>query len=370
MTTILEDYGARIAAGQLRKDDAQLAALTALHGLVGQLRQPEQRQGLFARLRRTATTPVRGLYLYGPVGRGKSMLMDLFFAHVALAAKRRVHFHVFMQEVHAALHVWRQRADHGEDPLPQIAHAIAEQYHLLCFDEFQVVDIADAMILARLFEALFAEGVILVATSNTAPDDLYKNGLQRANFLPFIAVLKAHVNVMEVAGTTDHRMAVLRGHPVYFTPLNAASSAELAALFAALTGNAVPEPVTLQVQGRALTFNRAAHNVLWTSFAELCQRPLGPADYLAVAARFRAVVLESMPQFRVDQRNETMRFITFVDALYEAKGKLLMAAQVPPDELYPAGLHAVMFHRTASRLNEMQGAAYLALPHQENVKKP
>jgi len=367
MTTILDDYAAQVRRGDLRPDLAQERALVALQGLCDRLKPAaERRRGVLARLRRPVVPAVpKGLYLHGPVGRGKSMLMDLFFSHAPVQAKRRVHFHAFMQEVHAALYTWRQKADHGADPLPQIAQNIAVQSKLLCFDEFYVSDIADAMILARLFTALFAAGVVLVATSNTAPDDLYAGGLQRANFLPFIDLLKQHVAVLEVAGAVDHRMEFLRGHPVYFTPLGAVSSKALADLFAALTHHATLQPETLTVQGREVTFARTADKVLWSSFAELCEKPLGAADYLALAHHYRAVVLDGVPQFRADQRNETMRFITLIDALYEAKTKLVMAAQVTVDLLYPTGLHALMFHRTASRLNEMQGADYLASPPQE-----
>lgn len=366
MTTIRNAYDAILAAGGLVPDAAQLPAVAALDDLLLRLAAPAAARGLKARLlRQNQPRTVQGLYLHGPVGRGKSMLMDLFFAQAPVAAKRRVHFHAFMQEIHAALFTWRQSADHGADPLPQIAQDVVRRTRLLCFDEFYVQDIADAMILARLFEALFAAGLVLVATSNCAPDALYAGGLQRANFLPFIALLKKNVAVVEVAGAVDHRLAFLQGQPVYFTPLNAASAAAVARLFAVLTNDAQPEPCIVPVQGRDVSFASAAQGVLHTNFAELCQRALGAADYLAVARRFHTLVLEGVPQFRADQRNETMRFITLVDALYEAKAKLIMTAQVVPDALYPAGLHALMFHRTASRLAEMQGATYLALPHQE-----
>ncbi len=364
MSIIRAAYEAKLATGRLLPDAAQLSAVGALDDLLVRLSAPAPARGFTARLLgQNPTAPVQGLYLYGPVGRGKSMLMDLFFTQVPFVEKRRVHFHAFMQEIHAALFAWRQRADHGADPLPQIAQDVVLRTRLLCFDEFYVQDIADAMILARLFEALFAAGLVLVATSNCAPDTLYANGLQRANFLPFIALLKQNVAVVEVAGATDHRLAFLQGKPVYFTPLNAESTAAATKLYNTLTNNAVPEPCVILVQGREVAFTGAAQGVIRTNFAELCQRALGAADYLAVARRFHTIILEGVPQFRADQRNETMRFITLVDALYEAKAKLIMTAQVTPDTLYPEGLHALMFHRTASRLAEMQGATYLALPH-------
>ncbi|MBP7253765.1 MAG: AFG1 family ATPase, partial [Alphaproteobacteria bacterium] len=355
MTMIRKAYEAKLAAGSLLPDAAQLPAVGALDDLLLRLAAPAPARGLKARLlRQNQTRTVQGLYLYGPVGRGKSMLMDLFFEAAPVAQKRRVHFHAFMQEIHAALFAWRQQVDHGADPLPQIAQDVVRRTRLLCFDEFYVQDIADAMLLARLFEALFAAGLVLVATSNCAPDVLYANGLQRANFLPFIALLKQNVAVVEVAGAIDHRLAFLQGQPVYFTPLNAESSEATAKLFAALTNGAIAEPCILLVQGREVSFSGVAQGVLRTNFAELCQRALGVADYLAVARRFHTVILEGVPQFRSDQRNETMRFITLVDALYEAKAKLVMTAQVTQEELYPSGLHALMFHRTASRLAEMQ----------------
>ncbi len=360
MTRVSDIYQAALNAGKLRPDVAQATAVTALDSLAAKLENVPA-NGRLAFWRTPAPDTVRGLYLHGPVGRGKSMLMDMFFAAVAEPRKRRAHFHAFMLEVHQALHVWRQQANHGDDPLPKIAQEIAGRYRVLCFDEFQVTDIADAMILSRLFGALFAAGVTLVATSNTAPENLYAGGLQRANFLPFIALLKQHVEVLNVAGERDYRLDFLRGHQVYFTPLGAASSAGLAALFAGLAANAVPEPMVVPVQNRAVTFARTAHGVLWSDFAELCGRPLGAADYLAVAATFRAVVLDGVPQFQTEQRNEAMRFITLIDSLYEAKVKLALAAQAPPEALYPArGQHAAMFQRTASRLQEMQGATYLA----------
>jgi cell division protein ZapE len=369
MSILLNAYNARIAAGALQPDPAQIVALRALQTVLDALvpagvlvaRAPRR----WPWLKSVAASPVvpRGLYLYGSVGRGKSMLMDLFFAHAPLAEKKRVHFHAFMQEIHAQLQIWRQQHGHGADPLPELARQLAARYRLLCFDEFYVSDIADAMILARLFTALFAAGIVLVATSNTAPDALYADGLQRAQFLPFIAVLQAHVSVLQVEGAVDHRLECLGGQAVYFTPLGTASDQALAKIFAQLTDHAPPVPEILPLQGRALLLPRTAHGVLWSSFADLCEQPLGAPDYLAVARHFRAVVLNGVPQLQADARNATVRFITLIDALYEAKTKLIMAASVPPQRLAPTGAHAAAFNRTASRLHEMQSAAYLALPH-------
>lgn len=364
MMSLLQTYNTQIALGALRPDPAQTDALAALQALIEQLavrRSAKVGRRLLGGLRqKPKEVAPRGLYLYGSVGRGKSMLMDLFFNHAPLIAKRRVHFHAFMQEIHQALFAARQETGKSGDPLPRIAKQIARQSRLLCFDEFYVTDIADAMVLARLFTALFAEGIVLVATSNTAPDDLYANGLQRGQFLPFISVLKNHVDVLHLNGAVDHRLEFLRGQQVYFTPLGTASTLRLNNLFAQMTEQTPPAPDQLTVNGREVVLQRVARGVLSSSFAELCEKPLGAADYLAIAQRYRAVILDGVPQFRADQRNETMRFITLIDALYEARVKLILAAQVAADELYPTGLHALMFHRTASRLNEMQGEAWLA----------
>lgn len=360
MMRISDMYQAALAAGKLRPDPVQAKVVAALEDLARRVESVPAGRLAFWRSS-PAADYTRGIYLHGPVGRGKSMLMDMFFVALAESKKRRIHFHAFMIEVHQALHAWRQQSGHGADPLPKIAQEIADRYRILCFDEFQVTDIADAMILSRLFGALFAAGVTLVATSNTAPESLYAGGLQRANFLPFITLLKQHVEVLNVAGERDYRLDFLRGHQVYFTPLGAASSAGLADLFAGLAANAALETMIVPVQNRAVAFSRTAHGVLWSDFAELCGRPLGAADYQAVSTTFRAVLLDGVPQFQAEQSNEAIRFITLVDSLYEAKVKLALAAQAQPEALYPAaGQYAAMFQRTASRLYEMQGTAYLA----------
>ncbi len=350
-------YADRIASGALHADPGQAAALAALHDLCRRLNVPAARSWL-----RASVAAPRGVYLYGPVGRGKSMLMDLFFEHVPVAEKRRVHFHAFMLEVHAAMHRRRQKS-HAGDPLPQIAEEILSRHRLLCFDEFYVADIADAMILSRLFTALFAGGLVLVATSNWAPDALYSGGLQRQLFLPFIAELKTHVDVVSVAGVVDHRLERLRGWEVFHTPLNAASSAILAGQFADLTDRAETQPTTLYVGGRETLLPITAKGVAWADFADICGQSLGAADYLALAENFHTLVLDGVPQLKPDQRNEAVRFSILVDALYEAKVKLIMASAVPPEMLHPQGQHAPAFQRTVSRLHEMRAADYLALPH-------
>jgi cell division protein ZapE len=312
----------------------------------------------------------RGLYLYGPPGRGKSMLMDLFFDAAPLTAKRRVHFHVFMAEVHALVGRWRdgdvasRRAVFGrykaDDPIPPVADHIAKSARLLCFDELQVTDIADAMILGRLFEALFARGVVLVATSNRPPDDLYKDGINRQLFVPFLEMIKARCEVLDVAGPRDFRLDRLRGARVWFSPLDSEAAAAFDGLWKELTRVGRETGATVEVLGRRLYFPHAAGGLVRATFAELCDEALGPQDYLALAERFHTLFLEGLPRLGPERRNAAARFVTLIDALYEAGVKLVVLAEAEPDELYPKGDGAFEFERTASRLQEMRSAAYLA----------
>ena len=362
-------FRALVAAHALQPDPAQSLAAEKLQSLWQALRnyKPAAGGGGWKErlgLARRRDDPPQGLYICGPVGTGKSMLMDLFFAAVALERKRRVHFHAFMQEVHARLFAWRQ-ASKGEktDPLPEIAVEIAAEAWLLCFDEFHVVNIADAMILGRLFEALLAAGTVVVATSNWPPDRLYEGGLQRERFLPFIQLVKEKLDMLQLDGGRDWRRQRLKTLPVYHAPLGPSAARALDEAFAALTAGAVPQPTSLAVQGRVLACSAAARGVARFTFAELCARPLGAADYLAIAAGFHAVVLSGVPILGEQNRNEARRFMTLIDALYEAKTKLILSAAAPPDRLYPAGDGAEEFKRTASRLLEMRSAEYLALEH-------
>ena len=366
----LQAYRDRLDDGRLAADPPQELAAEKLEGLFRALRdyRPSDSGGWRARLglaRRPDPAP-QGLYLFGGVGRGKSMLMDLFFAAAPVERKRRVHFHAFMLEVHERLHRWRQKdvAERGgKDPIPPLARKLAEEAWLLCFDEFQVTNIADAMILGRLLGALLERGVVVVATSNTAPDDLYAGGLQRELFLPAIALLNQRLDVLELDGDLDHRRARIRGMAVYHAPLGAAATQALDAAFARLTDGAAGEPETLVVQERRFVVPRAARGVARASFAALCGRPVGAADYLALAVHFHTLILDDVPALGAERRNEARRFVTLVDALYEHRAKLICSAEAAPDFLYPAGEHAAEFRRTASRLVEMQSAAYLALPH-------
>ena len=356
-----ELYRARARAGIIREDPAQLRAvlrLQSLHDALQAYRPPIRRgRGWLTRIGRLEPPP-RGLYLWGPVGRGKSMLMDLFFAAAPVAAKRRVHFHAFMLDVHDRIE--RARRARTAEPVATVAAGLAAEAALLCFDEFQVTNIADAMIIERLFRALFDAGTIIVATSNRPPSRLYENGLQRDRFLPFIRFLEERLDRLELDSGRDYRLSRMLGRRVYHFPLDAAAHAALEAAFAALTEDAPGQSETLTVLGRELVVPRAARNVAWFLFEELCARPLAAADYLAIAERYAAIILEGVPRLEPEQRNEALRLHVLVDALYEARALLVASAAVPPEEIYLAGDGAEDFRRTVSRLNEMQSEDYIA----------
>jgi cell division protein ZapE len=360
-------YRERVRAGELVPDAAQGLAVEKLQGLWRALLKykPGNSGGWRARLglKPQSEEPPLGLYIFGDVGRGKTMLMDIFFAATPVAKKRRVHFHAFMLEVHDRIH--RLRAGGGSgDPIAPVAKAIARETTLLCFDEFHVTDIADAMILGRLFGALFAEGVVVVATSNRAPDELYKNGLQRERFLPFIAMLKQKLDVLELDASRDYRLARLARRPVYFCPLDGDSHEQLEHAFADLTDGARGERVTLEVKGRRVQVSRAAKGVAWFTFDELCVRPLGAADYLTIAERFHTIILAGIPKMGPQQRNEAKRFNTLIDTLYDRHVNLVASAAAKPQDLYTEGDFSFEFQRTVSRLEEMQSADYIeAQPH-------
>jgi cell division protein ZapE len=370
----LAAYRALVARGELAPDTGQAMAAERLQGLWARLRgyDPAPKPaalGVFDRLlgRRApeATSPpgAQGFYLVGDVGRGKSMLMDLFFEQTELGRKRRIHFHRFMQEAHARIHAWKAANPAGSDPIPPLADRIASEAALLCFDEFQVNDIADAMILGRLFEALFARGVVIVATSNTAPGNLFAGKPGRDAFLPFIKLLQDRLDVLVLDGDRDYRRQRLRGLHTWHVPANARATAALDDAFHQLAGNETPHKAVLYVSGRQLQVPIAAGGVARFDFAALCAQALGAGDYLTLATHFHALVLDAIPQLSPDNADEARRFIVLIDALYDHRVKLVASAAAGPDQLYTSGEGAKAFERTASRLEEMQSQDYLALPH-------
>jgi len=366
-------YKTLIDEGVIAPDPAQAEAIAKLDALAetveayaGQM----GKKGWAARLGLGGKRqpPPQGLYFWGGVGRGKSMIMDLFYESVSVEHKQRVHFHAFMQEVHRRVHAFREAQKAGKvsedkDALNALARIIVDKAWLLCFDEFHVTDIADAMILGRLFETMFELGAVVVSTSNRHPKDLYKDGLQRDRFLPFIDMFMQKMQVEELVASRDYRLERLQGMEAYVTPLGPDADMKLEADFAALTVGATPRPVELDVNGREIEVSRAAEGIAFVTFKEMCARALGPGDYLVVAERFHTVIIKDVPKLGPHNRNEAKRFVTLIDALYEAKSKLICSAEVNPAELYTEGDGAFEFERTVSRLMEMQSVEYLELPH-------
>ena len=355
-------YRALVAEGKLRADPAQAQAAEQLQLLHDRLRDYDPKagkrvaRGWFGWGRdRARPEPLSGLYLYGGVGRGKSMLMDLFFDSAPVARKRRVHFHAFMQEVHAGIAAARKRG--VDDPIAPVADKVAAEATLLCFDEMQITDIADAMIVGRLFEALFARGVVVVTTSNRHPDELYKDGLNRGVFLPFIAMLKDRLDLHHLEGAADHRLDRARDEPRWLSPLGPETAAAMDRIWSELAEG--PEaPLRLPLAGRELVLPRARARTARAGFADLCAKPLGPADFLALAEAVDVLVLEGVPRLSRARNNEATRFVTLIDALYEARAVLYASAEVEPAELYLDGPGAFEFRRTVSRLEQMRGGAW------------
>ncbi len=354
---ILTRYQARIAASEVSADPAQLLVIEQLDHLATQLLDWKPRKGGFLSWFGGSSEAPRGLYIHGGVGRGKTMLMDLFFETAAFTPKRRLHFHEFMAETHDLINESRNAVE--GDPIPYVAASIARKAQLLCFDELHVTDIADAMILGRLFKKLFEANVVIIATSNVMPQDLYKNGLQRQSFLEAIGLIEQQMQVIELTAAKDYRLDKLAGQPLYFTPVNASSHSNLRAAFQRLTGATTGKPAILEIKGRQLRINEAAAGVACVTFADLCEQPLGALDYLAIANNFHTVIMDGIPVLRPDQRNAARRFINLIDTLYDGRVCLIASAAAEPNELYATGDGAFLFERTASRLTEMRTEGYL-----------
>jgi cell division protein ZapE len=365
-------YAAQVAAGKIEHDDAQQAIVDRLAQLekeVAERRLARKSSSLGWLFGSREAETIKGLYIFGDVGRGKTMLMDIFFAASRVVRKRRVHFHEFMGEVHERVHALRQKAKlgeiSGEDPTGLVAAAIAQETRLLCFDEFHVTDIADAMILGRLFKHLFELGVVVVATSNVPPSELYKDGLNRALFLPFIALMEEYLEIRPLDARTDFRLEKLAGVPVWYVPADGAAQAAVDEAWRRLTAGHPGEPQQLMVKGRAIRVPCATMGVARFSFADLCQQPFAAAEYLKIARHYHTLVLDRVAVMEYDRRNEAKRFIILIDTLYDNAVKLVASAEAEPGALYCAneGFEASEFKRTASRLIEMRSEAYLALPH-------
>lgn len=368
---VVQRYQALVDAGTIGDDAAQRVVASQLDRLAGLLTAPPPRQGFFNGLfgRKPEAPAARGLYIFGSVGRGKSMLMDLFVATLEIQKKRRVHFHDFMQDVHKRVHAHRQMLASGQtkqgDPIPPVADALARDARVLCFDEFAITDIADAMILGRLFEALFTRGVIVVATSNVHPSNLYRDGLKRDNILPFIALLEARMDIVELRARTDFRMEKLGRAPVWMVPLSPETRQAMDQAWARVAGPGEGVPISLPVLGRTLEIARSGMGAARFSFRELVEKPLGAADFLAIAEAFHTVLIDDIEPIPALERNVAKRFITLIDALYDHRVKLVASSSVGAEALYPDGTGREGFEmeRAISRLIEMRADSYLALPH-------
>jgi cell division protein ZapE len=358
MGTILQRYSERLSLGEIEPDAAQRTVAERLDVLQSGLDALQAPSGPLSWLFAKPGPPPKGLYIHGAVGRGKTMLMDLFFEETVHEPKRRAHFHEFMVDVHERIGQARETVP--GDPIPSVARDIANEAKLLCFDELHVTDIADAMILGRLFQRLFAAGTVIVATSNAHPTQLYKNGLNRQLFLPFIAMIEQHMAVVDLVAKKDFRLDKLAGSQLYFTPVNASTRAALDAHWERLTGHHPGKPVAIDVKGRKLKVPMASMGVARFDFADLCDQPLGANDYLHIAHAFHTVIIDGVPVIDPGRRDIARRFINLIDAFYDCRTCLIASAEAEPSALYPSGHGADLFERTASRLMEMRSEGYLA----------
>ena len=360
--TLTNHYDRLVASGQISNDDAQRHVLGHLQALLPQLRDgAPPKLGLIGRLLgKTAPESAQSLYIWGNVGRGKSMLMNLFFDNAPLKQKKRVQFHAFMQDAHRRLHELRKQQGYKGDPVATLAKEIAASTRLLCFDELQATDVTDASVIQRIFTGLFAQGVVIVSTSNHPPASLYTGGVQRERFAKLIALIHEKMQVMALSSNSDYRMNQIRSlQKRYFTPLGADAEAFIENVLDHLTSDTTPTQDMLSVQGRNTPFTIYNQSIGRFSFAQLCAQNLGAGDYLALARRLDTVILTDIPALASEQRNEAKRFVTLIDALYEHKVKLIVTAAVPPESIYTDGDGSFEFHRTVSRLAEMQSDKYV-----------
>jgi cell division protein ZapE len=354
---MIEAYRAELQDGSLKPDPAQAAAADRLEALAQALAGYKPGFSLFGK-----KGAPKGLYIWGDVGRGKSMLMDFFFETAPVSPKIRLHFNAFMMDVHGRIHAERQRAG-SSDPIPVVARAIADEARLLCFDEFQVTDVADAMILGRVFEQLFACGTVIVATSNVPPGRLYDGGINRQLFLPFIAEIQNRLDAVELNGPTDYRLLHIKGINVYLTPLSPESDAAMDAAWTRVTDSAKAKSTALTVLGRQLAVPKAAHGAARFDFSDLCVAALAAPDYLAIARQYHTVLIDHIPVMGDNMHNVARRFVVLIDTLYDENVKLICSAAAAPDALYPQGIGSEAFRRAASRLTEMQSEDYLKRGH-------
>jgi len=364
----LSAYCKKIQSGEIRPDPSQALAVEKLQSLHLALRESETKTGIkslrdWFGIRRRPESQPKGIYIFGGVGRGKSMLMDLFFSAAPVKKKSRLHFHEFMQNMHCRLNEYRQFNGESHDPIPTIGKRFAKEVSLLCFDDFQVHDITDAMILSRLFEVLFEEGVVIIVTSNRPPSDLYKDGLQRNSFVPFIDLIEEKLDLFFLDSGTDYRRETIQRVGMYLMPNDKGTKDSLMLLFDRLTSDAKELNNPIIVNGRELNLPMASDNVALSDFNELCGATLGPADYLAIAENYHTLIICDIPQLGPESRDKAKRFVTLIDALYENNVKLICSAEVKPSELYIKGDGAFEFERTASRLIEMQSENYLYRDH-------
>ena len=379
--TVASAYASRVSSGEFTEDPAQVLLAERLDILLEavsnrRLATKSSALGWMFGRKQTSKEPPRGLYVHGAVGRGKTMLMDMFYELVPAKRKRRAHFHDFMADAHARIHAHRQKLKNGEtreaDPVPPVAAQLIEEAWVLCFDEFAVTDIADAMLLSRLFEQLFKRGCVLVATSNVEPDLLYRDGLNRQLFLPFIGLLKDNVDFLNLDARTDYRMETTTRLPVYHRLAAGEGDGAMDLAWTRVTSGKLTAPETVHVKGRDVAVPVAGADAARFSFADLCEAPLGASDYAAIASRYHTVFVDRVPVMGKANRNAAKRFITLIDTLYDRKNRLFVSAAAAPDELYPrsAGTEGFEFDRTASRLNEMQSAAYLEASRAGQAAKP